>query len=111
MNLHSANLRVEFIKVINSNGDQIKKDGMDRTCSAHWEMKNAYILVVKPEGKRILEIPRCRWEDIIKMHPREIGFPDVDWIHILQDRDRWRALVDTITKRRVPQNTRNFLTS
>jgi hypothetical protein len=36
------------------------------------------------------------WEDNIKMYLREIGFGDVDWIHLAQDRDRWRALVNTV---------------
>jgi hypothetical protein len=45
---------------------------------------------------------RRRWEDNIKMDPREIGFGDVDWIHWAQDRDRWRALVNTVMNLRVP---------
>jgi hypothetical protein len=53
------------------------------------EVRGAYnILVGKPEGRRPLEIPRRRWEDNIKMDLREIGFGDVDWIHLAQDRDR-----------------------
>jgi hypothetical protein len=56
------------------------------------------ILVGRPEGKR----PLGRWEDNIKMDLREIGFGDVDWIHWAQDRDRWRALVNTVMNLRVP---------
>jgi hypothetical protein len=45
---------------------------MDRGCSTHGEKRNAYrILVVKPEGKTPLEIPRRRWEDNIKTDLRE----------------------------------------
>jgi hypothetical protein len=45
---------------------------------------NAYkILVGKPEGKRPVGTPRCRWEDNIKMDLREIGFGSVDWIHLV----------------------------
>jgi hypothetical protein len=56
------------------------------------EMNGAYkILVGKPEGRRPLGRPRSRWEDNIMMDLREIGFGDVDWIHLAQDRDRWRA--------------------
>jgi hypothetical protein len=52
------------------------------------KMKNAYnILVGKPEGKRPLGIPRRRWEDNIRMDRREIGWEDVDWMHLAQDRD------------------------
>jgi hypothetical protein len=37
-----------------------------------------------------------RWEDNIRMDIREIGWEAVDWIHLTQDRDKWRALVNTI---------------
>jgi hypothetical protein len=47
------------------------------------------ILVGRPEGRRPLERPRHRWEDNIKMDLREIGFGDVDWIHMAQDRGMW----------------------
>jgi hypothetical protein len=55
--------------------------------------------------------PRRRWEDNIKMDLKEIGFDYVDWIHLVQDRDRWRALVNTVMRLRVPWNAGNFLTS
>jgi hypothetical protein len=49
------------------------------------EVRGAYnILVGRPEGRRPLERPRCRWEDNIKMDLREIGFGEVDWIHWAQ---------------------------
>jgi hypothetical protein len=67
------------------------------------EVRGAYnILVGRPEGRRPLGRPRRRWEDKIKMDFREIGFGDVDWIHWAQDRDRWRALVNTVMNLRVP---------
>jgi hypothetical protein len=59
------------------------------------------ILVGRPEGRRPLGRPRRSWEDI-KMDLREIGFGDVDWVHWAQDRDRWRALVNTVMSLRVP---------
>jgi hypothetical protein len=58
--------------------------------------------VGKPEGKRQLERPRCRWEDNIKMELIEIEFCVVDWIRLAQDKDRWGALVNTIMNIRVP---------
>jgi hypothetical protein len=61
-----------------------------------------YILVGRPEGRRPLGRPRRRWEDNIKMDLREIGFGDVDWIDLAQDRDRWRAFVNTVMNLRVP---------
>jgi hypothetical protein len=58
--------------------------------------RNAYrILVGKPEGKRPLGRPRRRWEDNIRMDHREIGWGDTDWIDLAQDRDQWRAPVNT----------------
>jgi hypothetical protein len=66
------------------------------------EVRGAYnILVRRPEGKRPLRRPRCRWEDI-NMDLREIGFGDVDWNHWAQDRDRWWALVNTVMNLWVP---------
>jgi hypothetical protein len=67
------------------------------------EVRGAYnISVGRPEGRRPLERPRRRWEDNIKMDLREVGFGDVDWIHLAHDRDRWRALVNTVISLRVP---------
>ncbi|KAJ4438883.1 hypothetical protein ANN_14836, partial [Periplaneta americana] len=58
------------------------------------ESRNEYrVLVGRPEGKRPLGRPRRRWEDNIKMHLREMGFDDSDWIGLAQDRDEWRAYV------------------
>jgi hypothetical protein len=67
------------------------------------EVRGAYnILVRRPEGRRPLGRPRRRWEDKIDMDLREIVFGDVDWIHLAQDRDRWRALVNTVMNLRDP---------
>jgi ribosome biogenesis protein Nip4 len=67
------------------------------------EVRGAYnILVGRPEGRRPLGRSRRRWEDNIKTDLRKIGFGDVDWIHWVQDRDRWWALVNTVMNLRVP---------
>jgi hypothetical protein len=67
------------------------------------EVRGAYnILVGRPEWRRPLGRPRRRWEDNIKMDIREIGFGDVDWINLAQDRDRWWAIVNTVMNLRVP---------
>jgi hypothetical protein len=58
--------------------------------------------VGKPEGKRPLGRPRRRWEDNIKMNLKETGCGGVDWIDLVQDRDRWRALVNAVMNLRVP---------
>jgi hypothetical protein len=76
---------------------------MGRACSEHGEKMNAYsILVGKPNGKRPLERPRCRWEDNIRMDVGKIGWGGMDWIDLAQDRDQCRALVNTIMNLRVP---------
>jgi len=59
------------------------------------------VLVGKPEGKRPLGRPRSRWEDNIKMDLWEVGGGG-DWMELAHDRDRWRALVNTVTNFRVP---------
>jgi hypothetical protein len=67
------------------------------------EKRNAYrILVGKPVGKRPLGTPRRRWVDNIKMDLREIRWDGVNWIDMAQDRDQWRALVNTVLNLRVP---------
>ena len=59
------------------------------------------VLVWKPEGKRPLGRPRRRWEDNVTMDLQEVGGGG-DWMELAQDRDRWRALVNTVMNFRVP---------
>ena len=59
-------------------------------------------MVGKPEGKRPLGRPRRRWEDNNKMDLQEVGEGCGDWMELAQDRDRWRALVNTAMNLRVP---------
>jgi hypothetical protein len=67
------------------------------------KVRGAYkILVGRPEGRRSLGRPRRRWEDNIKLDHGEIVFGVVDWTHLAQDSDRWRALVNTVMNLRVP---------
>jgi hypothetical protein len=67
------------------------------------EKKNAYMLLVrKPAGKRPLVRPRRRWVDNIMIDLLVIGRGDVDWIGVAKDRNRWRALVNTVMNLRVP---------
>jgi hypothetical protein len=61
-------------------------------------------LVGNPEGKRPLGRPRRRWVDNIRMDLGEVGWGDVDWIGLTQDRSRWRALVNSVLNFRVPLN-------
>jgi predicted small integral membrane protein len=56
----------------------------------------------KPEGRKPLGRPRCRRVDNIRMDLVEVGWRDVDWIGLAQDRDRWRALVNSVLNLQVP---------
>jgi hypothetical protein len=66
------------------------------------ELRNVYkILIGKPERKRPLGRPRCRWKNI-KMDLRDIGWEGLSCVHLAQDRYRWQALADTEMKVLVP---------
>jgi len=60
------------------------------------------VLVEKPEGRRLMEIPKRRWVDNIRMDLQEVGCGYMDWIGLAQDRDRWRTLVSAVMNLRVP---------
>jgi hypothetical protein len=67
---------------------------MGEECSTHG--RNAYNASVrKPERKRPLGRPRRRWEDGTRTYLSEIGWEGVDWIHVAQERDQWRAVINT----------------
>jgi hypothetical protein len=67
------------------------------------EKRSSYrLLVGKPERKRQLGRPRRRWVDNIRMDLGEVGWGDVDWIGMAQDRNSWRALVNSVLNLRVP---------
>jgi hypothetical protein len=67
------------------------------------EKRTAYrLLVGKPEGKRPLGRPRCRWVDNIRINLGEVGWSDVDWNDLAEDRNKWRAVVNSILHLRVP---------
>jgi hypothetical protein len=54
------------------------------------------------EEKRPLGRPKYRWVDDIKMDLREIGWDGMNWIDLAQDRDQWKALVNTVIGLMVP---------
>jgi hypothetical protein len=61
------------------------------------EKRNAYTLLVrKPEGKRPLGRPILGWMDNIRVDLGEVGWGDMDWIGLAKDRNRWRALVNSV---------------
>jgi hypothetical protein len=76
---------------------------MGRSCCTHGEKSKAYrILVGNPEDKRPVGRPRRRWEDHTKMDLRELWWFSMGWIDLAQDRDRWRAFVNTVMILQVP---------
>jgi hypothetical protein len=76
---------------------------MGAPCNTNGEKRDVYrLLAGKPEGKRPLGKPRRRWVDNIRMDLGEVGWGDVDWISLAQDRNRWRALVNSVLNLRVP---------
>jgi hypothetical protein len=60
------------------------------------ETRNAYRILVGNHKKRPLGRPRRRWEDPVEMDLRERRFCDIDWIHLTQYKDQWRALVNAV---------------
>jgi hypothetical protein len=65
--------------------------------------RNGYrLLVGMPKGKRTLGRPRRRWVDNIRIDLVEVGWGDVDWIGMAYDRNRWRALVNSVLNFRFP---------
>jgi hypothetical protein len=68
-------------------------------------------LVAKSEAKKPLGRCRYRSEDNIKLDLREIEWGGMDWIHLAQESDRWRALVSTMMNLWVPYNVGKFMSS
>jgi hypothetical protein len=67
------------------------------------ERRVAYsVLVWKPEGKRPLRKPRCKWEECIKIDLQEVGSGGMHWVVLAQNRGRWRALVNVLMNFRGP---------
>ena len=67
------------------------------------QSRNAYrVLVGKPEGKRSLGRPKCRWEDNIKMELRDVGCVLEDWIAPAEDREQWLGYVRAVMNLQVP---------
>jgi predicted small integral membrane protein len=76
---------------------------MGRTCSINGRIGTRFrLLVGKPEGKRLLGIPRHKWVDNIRMDLLAVGWGDIDWIGLAQEKNRWRAVVNSVMNLRVP---------
>jgi len=101
--LHIEELNDNVLLTQYCSGDKIEKNEVGWGVARMGERLGVCrVLVGRPEGKRPLGRPRCRWEDNIKMDIQEVGCRGVDWIKLAQDRDRWRALVTAVMNLRVP---------
>jgi hypothetical protein len=69
------------------------------------------VLVGKPEGKRPIGRIRRRCEDNIKINLQKVECGGINWIDLVQDKDRWRELVNAVMNLRIPLNAGNFLTN
>jgi hypothetical protein len=66
------------------------------------EKRNAYrLLVRKAKGRRPLGRPRRRWVHNIRMCLGEVGWGHMEWIGLAEDRNRWRALANSVLNLRV----------
>jgi hypothetical protein len=82
---------------------------MGGSFSTNGEKRNAYrLLVGKPEEKRPLGRPRRRWVGNIRLDLGEVEWGDVDWIGLAQDRNKWRALMNSVLNLRVPKMLGNY---
>lgn len=91
-------------------GDQIMKNEMGGVCATMKGGRAVYrVLAGKPEWKRQLGRRRFRWDDNIKMTLQWVGW-GIDWIDLVQIRDRWLALVTAVKNFRFPKK-RNSLIS
>ena len=104
---NSLNKSTSYLSLILAqfcSGDKIEKNEMGGACSAcggeRRSVKRA--LVGKPEGKRPLGRPGCRWEDNIKMDLQEVRCWGMAWIKLAPDGDRWRARVNAVMNLRFP---------
>jgi len=76
---------------------------MGGACSTYEERRGVYrVLVGKPEGMRPLGRPGRRWKDNSKMDLQEVEFGNMDWNDLVQDTDRWRALLKAVMNLCVP---------
>jgi hypothetical protein len=96
--LHDLYSSPSIIRII-----KLRRMGWTGHVARMGEKRNAYrLLVGKPEGRRQLGRPRRRWLDDIRMDLVEVGWGDLDSIGLAQDRDRWRAIVNSVLNLRVP---------
>jgi hypothetical protein len=99
-------MNYEIIPLISNKynySDQVKEDAMGKACNTNWRrgMHIGYSWESQKERDQA-QIPRRRWVGNIKMDLRERGWVGMDWVVLAEDRDQWRALVNTVMNLRVP---------
>ena len=104
--LHSSESSLDFLSVDLHNIVRVIKSRRMRWAGyveRMGEERGVYrVLMGKPEGRRPLGRPSCRWVDNIRMDLQEVGCGYMDWIGLAQDRERWRTLVSAVMNLRVP---------
>ena len=76
---------------------------MGRACSTYGgEVHTRFFFVAKPEGRRPLERSSRIWQNNIKMDIGEVNWQGMDWIDLAQEKDRWRAFVNSVINFGVP---------
>jgi hypothetical protein len=101
--LHNEELRNLYASPNIIKNEQVMEDEMDKPYNTNGGDEDCREDIGgKSRRKRPLGRPRHRLEDNIKMDLREIGWGDIDWIDLTQDRDQWRAFVNMVMNLRVP---------
>jgi hypothetical protein len=76
--------------------------GAESTGACHISLAMYKIFVRKLGGKKLLSKPRYRWKDNIRMDLGKVGWKGVDWLHVVEDRDKWQALLNVVMNLKVP---------
>jgi hypothetical protein len=109
--LHNEDLLEFFTRQLSYLGDQMTAIQMGGLVARMGERKSAYGIWCRYVREKTTIKPIFGWDNNIKMDLKNVGREDVDWIDVAEDKDKWRALVDTDMNLRVPQNAGNCLTS
>jgi hypothetical protein len=93
---HILCFRVDNVKLNNYVTLLCIQVGIQKYVNSYYPLDNFVGLVGNPTCKKPLGRPRRRWEDNVRMDLREVWWEDVDWMYVVQDRDQWRALMNTV---------------
>jgi hypothetical protein len=66
------------------------------------------LLVAKPVGMKPLTSSSHRWENNSRMDLQQVGWGGMDWMDVVQDRDRWLAILNVVMNMQVTPIEGNF---